>query len=213
VNAIAALHFAGTQLRRGAKEVDMQRLAGRICLITGASSGFGAHFARLAVGEGARVILGARRADRLAAQVAELGVGNALAAEMDVTCEASTIGAFDAAEADFGPVDTVIANAGVSVTGRATEIPAAALQGLFDTNLLGLYLTVREGARRMIAAGSRESGRGRILLVGSMGAHAPFPGGTAYWCDKVSTSMLSSQASFRPNWPAAGLIAKAARPR
>jgi NAD(P)-dependent dehydrogenase (short-subunit alcohol dehydrogenase family) len=188
----------------------MQRLAGRICLITGASSGFGAHFARLAVGEGARVILGARRADRLAAQVAELGVGNALAAEMDVTCEASTIGAFDAAEAAFGAVDTVIANAGVSVTGRATEIPAAELQGLFDTNLLGLYLTVREGARRMIAAGSRESGRGRILLVGSMGAHAPFPGGTAYCASKAAVASLAR--SLGSEWVRQGINVNVIQP-
>ena len=168
----------------------MQRLTGRTCLITGASSGFGAHFARLLAREGARVVLGARRADRLAALAEELGEGRGLAVDMDVTSEASTIAAFDAAEASFGAVDTVIANAGVSFTGRATDIAADKLQTLFDTNLLGLYLTAREGARRMIAAGSRESGRGRVVLIGSMGAHAPFPGGTAYCASKAAVSSL-----------------------
>ncbi len=167
----------------------MQRLAGRICLITGASSGFGAHFARLAAGEGARVVLGARRQERVSGLAGDIGAA-ALAVAMDVTDEASTIAAFDAAEAAFGPVDTVIANAGVSVTGRAIEIPAEDLRMLFDTNLLGLYLTAREGARRMMAAGSRDSGRGRILLVGSMGAHAPFPGGTAYCASKAGVASL-----------------------
>ena len=168
----------------------MQRLTGRTCLITGASSGFGAHFARVAVREGARVVLGARRADRLAALAAELGQELALAVDMDVTSETSTIAAFDAGEAAFGPIDTVIANAGVSSTGRATEIAAKKLQSLFDTNLLGVYLTAREGARRMMAAGSRESGRGRVVLIGSMGAHAPFPGGTAYCASKAAVASL-----------------------
>ena len=188
----------------------MQRLTGRICLITGASSGFGAHFARVAVREGARVVLGARRADRVAMLAAELGVGNALAVDMDVTSEASTIAAFDAAEAAFGPVDTVIANAGVSVTGRATEIPAAELQSLFDTNLLGLYLTAREGARRMTAAGSRENGRGRVLLIGSMGAHAPFPGGSAYCASKAAVASLAR--SLGSEWVRQGINVNVIQP-
>jgi NAD(P)-dependent dehydrogenase (short-subunit alcohol dehydrogenase family) len=167
----------------------MQRLAGRTCLISGASAGFGAHFARLLAGEGARVVLGARRKERVAALAAEIGAA-AFAVEMDVTSEASTIAAFDAAEAAFGPVDTVIANAGVSVTGRATDMAIDDLRLLFDTNLLGLYLTAREGARRMIAAGSRESGRGRILLIGSMSADVSFPGGTAYAASKAGVARL-----------------------
>ncbi len=168
----------------------MQRLTGRICLITGASSGFGAHFARLIAAEGARVVLGARRVERVQALAAQIGAERALAVAMDVTDEASTIAAFDAAEAAFGPVDTVIANAGVSETGRATDIPAAALKGLFETNLLGVYLTTREGAKRMMAADSRTSGRGRILLVGSMGAIANFPGGAAYCASKAAVANL-----------------------
>lgn len=188
----------------------MQRLTGRICLITGASSGFGAHFARIAVREGARVVLGARRAERLAALASELGESNALAVDMDVTSEPSTIAAFDKAEAVFGPVDTVIANAGVSATGRATEIPAAELQGLFDTNLLGLYLTAREGARRMLAAGSRDNGRGRILLVGSMGAIAPFPGGSAYCASKAAVASLGR--SLGSEWVRQGINVNVIQP-
>ena len=180
----------------------MQRLAGRICLISGASSGFGAHFARLAAREGARVVLGARRRERLAELAEEIGEA-ALAVDMDVTDEASTIAAFDAAAAHFGPVDTVIANAGVSVTGRATEIPADHLRMLFDTNLLGLYLTAREGARRMIAAGSRESGRGRILLIGSMGAYSFFPGSTAYSASKAAVASLAR--SMAGEWVRLGI--------
>ncbi len=190
----------------------MTRLAGRICLITGASSGFGAHFARLVAAEGARVVLGARRTERVEALVADIGKagGEALAVAMDVTDEASVIAAYDAAERAFGLVDTVIANAGVSETGRAIEIPAAALQSVFDTNLLGVYLTAREGARRLIAGGSRESGRGRILLIGSMGASAPFPGGTAYCASKAAVASLGR--SFAAEWVRQGINVNVLQP-
>ena len=190
----------------------MPSLAGRVCLITGASSGFGAHFARLTAAAGARVVLGARRAEKLAALVAEIAGagGEALAVAMDVTDEASVVAAFAAAEAAFGPVDTVIANAGVSETGRAIEIPVAALRSLFDTNLLGVYLTAREGAKRMIAAGSRESGRGRIVLVGSMGALAPFPGGTAYCASKAAVASLGR--SFASEWVRQGINVNTIQP-
>ncbi len=71
-------------------------LDGRIALITGASSGIGAHLARLFAQAGAKVVLGARRVDRIAALSHAIGE-NALAVAMDVTDEASIVAAFDAA--------------------------------------------------------------------------------------------------------------------
>lgn len=187
----------------------MSRMTGRTCLITGASSGFGAHFARLLVREGARVALGARRRERLEALVAELGDA-AMAVAMDVTDEASTVAAFDAAEAHFGPVDTVIANAGVSMPGRSVEIPVEHLRQIFDTNLLGVYLTAREGAKRMMAAGSRESGRGRVLIVGSMGAMWPIPGEAAYCASKAGVANLGRH--FAGEWVRAGVNVNVIQP-
>jgi NAD(P)-dependent dehydrogenase (short-subunit alcohol dehydrogenase family) len=135
------------------------------------------------------VVLGARRAQRVAALAQELGEG-ALAVTMDVTDEASVICAFDAAQARFGGVDTVIANAGISAPGRSTELPAAAIRAVLETNVLGVLLTAREGARRMIAAGSRESGRGRILLIGSMGGEVSLAGETTYCASKAAVKKL-----------------------
>ncbi len=168
-------------------------LTGRICLITGASAGFGAHFARLLSGAGARLVLGARRRDRLDALVAQVtqSGGEALAVDMDVTDEASTIAAFDKAEAHYGAVvDTVIANAGIAVSGRATDIAANDLRQVIDTNLLGVLLTAREGARRMIAANFREHGRGRVLIIGSMGAEMVLPGDAVYCATKAGVAHL-----------------------
>jgi NAD(P)-dependent dehydrogenase (short-subunit alcohol dehydrogenase family) len=167
----------------------MQNLAGRTCLITGASSGFGAHFARLAADAGARVVLGARRVERIEALAGGLGP-QALAVAMDVTDEASVRAAYDAAEAAFGTVDSIVANAGVSVPGRSTDIAVEALRAVLETNVLGVMLTAREGARRLIAAGSRETGRGRILLVGSMGAETYIAGEAIYSASKAAVAKM-----------------------
>jgi NAD(P)-dependent dehydrogenase (short-subunit alcohol dehydrogenase family) len=170
----------------------MTELSGRTCILTGASSGLGFHFARLAAGAGARVVLGARRLDRIEALAAELrGLGGeALAVAMDVTDEASVRAAYDAAEAAFGTVDTIVANAGVSAPGRSTELAVEALRTVLETNVLGVLLTAREGARRLIAAGSRETGRGRILLIGSMAAEVHVAGETVYCASKAAVAKL-----------------------
>jgi NAD(P)-dependent dehydrogenase (short-subunit alcohol dehydrogenase family) len=167
-------------------------VAGRNILITGASSGLGAHFGRLYAAHGANVILGARRTDRVAALAAELEAagGGALAVAMDVTDEASIKAAFDAGEARFGTIDTIIANAGFVAGDRATDISAEKLRLLTDTNYVGVYLTAREGAKRLIAAGSQESGRGRIIIVGSITAQLTGQGDAAYGSLKAGVAHL-----------------------
>lgn len=165
---------------------------GRTALVTGASSGLGAHFARLFARAGANVVLAARRIDRVAAlaQAIEVEGGQAMAVPLDVTDEGSIRAAFDAAEACFGTVDSVVANAGVSAPGRSTDIALGDLRNVLDTNVLGVMLTAREGARRLIAAGSRESGRGRILLVGSITARMTGQGESVYAASKAAVAHL-----------------------
>ena len=164
-------------------------LTGRIALITGASSGLGAHFAELFVGLGANVVIGARRVDRVEALAAKLGE-KALAVAIDVTDEASLAAAYDAAEARFGAVDTVIANAGTANSGRTVDVPADGLRQTIDTNFTGVLLTAREGARRLIAAGSRESAKGRIVLIGSITAHLTGQGDATYGASKAAVAHL-----------------------
>ena len=164
-------------------------LSGRTALITGASSGLGAHFAEAFVAAGAQVVIGARRVDRVEALASRLG-DKAFPVAIDVTDEASIASAFDAAEARFGVVDTVIANAGVANGGRTVDVSPDKLRQTIDTNFTGVLLTAREGARRMIASGSRESGRGRIVLVGSITAHVTGHGDSAYAASKAAVAHL-----------------------
>jgi len=184
-------------------------LAGRTVLITGASSGFGAHFARLFVREGARVVLGARRVERIAALAQELGDA-AFAVAMDVNEEASIVAAYDAAEAQFGTIDTVIANAGIVKPGRSTELSAADIAAVVATNFTGLYLTAREGARRMIAANFREGERGRIVLIGSITAEMTGNGETAYAATKAGVAHLGRQ--FAREWARQGINVNTVQP-
>ena len=184
-------------------------LQGRTALISGASSGFGEHFARLFVAHGAKVVIGARRADRLAALAAELGDA-ALAVAMDVTDEASVIAAYDAAQARFGTVDTVIANAGIAKAGRSTDLSLSDISAVVETNFTGLYLTAREGARRMIAANFRDSERGRIVLIGSITAELTGNGETAYAAIKAGVAHLGRQ--FAREWVRQGICVNTIQP-
>lgn len=157
-------------------------LTGRVALITGASSGIGARWSRLLAAAGARVVLCARRKESLDALVADIREhgGEAIAVATDVTEESAIIAAYDAAEAAFGPVDTIVANAGVSGEGRADQQPIEEFDQTVAINFRGVYLTAREGARRLLANGSREHQRGRIVITSSITAFDVSAGLPAY---------------------------------
>lgn len=187
-------------------------LAGRTALVTGASSGLGAGFARLYAQAGANVVLCARRADRLAALVTDIEAagGQALAVNMDVTDEASVIAAYDAAEERFGTVNSIVANAGTASGGRSTEVPASGAQSVVDTNFMGVYLVAREGGRRLIASGSREREDGRIILIGSITAMQHWSGDAAYAATKAAVAHLGKQ--FAKEWVRQGVNVNTVQP-
>lgn len=190
----------------------MQRLDGRTCLITGASSGLGAHFARLVSRAGARVVVAARRVERVQALADDIRAagGEALPVAMDVSDEASVIAAYDAAEGDFGTVDTIIANAGVSAPGRSTEITVKEMRGVLETNVLGVLLTAREGARRLISAGSRDSERERVVLIGSITAEMTGQGETIYSASKAAVAQLGR--NLAKEWVRLGINVNVVQP-
>ena len=153
-------------------------LTGRHVLVTGASSGLGRHFAGALAKAGARLSLGARRADALAETVSrvESDGGEAHAVVMDVTDAASVERALDGAEARFGPVTVLINNAGVTITKPALDLSEADWDGVVDTNLKGVWLAAQASARRMVRHGTG----GSIVNVASIlglrvaGAVAPY---------------------------------------
>jgi NAD(P)-dependent dehydrogenase (short-subunit alcohol dehydrogenase family) len=180
-------------------------LKGRVAFVTGASSGLGRRFATILAASGAKVVIGARRAgllDALADEIAATG-GDALAVTLDVTDEASIVAAYDAAAARFGPVDTVIANAGLNVAGSALGLSAAAFDEMIAVNLRGVFLTVREGARRMVAAGSPERGHGRIVIISSITAHHPSAGIAPYSATKAAVAQMGR--ALAKDWSTKGI--------
>ena len=180
-------------------------LTGRVALVTGASSGIGHRLALQLAKAGAKVAVGARRTDRLQALVAEIQAagGSAVAVAMDVEDEASVIAGYDAVEAVFGPPDTVYANAGMNIEALSLTITAADFDKIQAVNVRGVFLTAREGARRMIAAGSKANRRGRVVLVASIGAHKVLPGLTAYCTSKAAVAMMGK--SLAREWANQGI--------
>ncbi len=167
-------------------------LSNRTILITGASSGLGAHFARLLASHGAKVVVAARRTDRLTRLVAEIAAsgGQAFAVEMDVSDPASTKAAFDEAQAHFGSIDSVVANAGMNSEGMAIDLEPDEFDALFSVNVKGVFLTIQEAARRMMAAGSKEREHGRIVIISSITANTVSPGIAAYSASKAAVQQL-----------------------
>ena len=141
-------------------------LSGRTVLVTGASSGIGAHLARVASRAGARVVLAARRVERLheLAEALRQSGGQALAVAMDVTDRASVEAAFDAAEATFGVVDVVLNNAGVGNGQRVLEVSEQDWSHMLSTNLDGVWRVAQCAAQRL----ARAKQGGSIVNIASM---------------------------------------------
>ncbi|QHE83861.1 SDR family NAD(P)-dependent oxidoreductase [Hydrogenophaga sp. BPS33] len=168
--------------------LDRFRLDGQHVLVTGASSGLGAHFAQLLVDAGARVSLAARRTDKLEALVAQLqqGGAQARAVALDVTDPQSVARCFDAL-ADDGAPDVVINNAGVTVTKSVLQQTPEDYDQVLDTNLKGAWLVATEAARRMVAAGKG----GSIVNVASILGERVAGGVAPYAISKAGVLQLT----------------------
>lgn len=144
------------------------RLDGKHVVITGASSGFGSHFAGVLADAGARVTLGARRLDKIAARVEEIRAagGTAVGQKLDVRDGDSVQAFLLAAEAELGPIDVVINNAGVEAGAKTyVMIDEADWDFVMDTNLKGAWLMAKHYTERVVANG--RSG-GNIVNISSI---------------------------------------------
>ena len=145
---------------------NLHDLEGHAAIVTGASSGLGAHFAKTLAAAGARVAIGARRVDRLEALAAEIEAadGRALPVALDVNDAGSIAEAVRIAEEELGPITILVNNAGVPSSSRALDMEEEEWDRVLDTNLKGAWLTAREVGRHMMKHGQG----GRIINIASV---------------------------------------------
>lgn len=168
---------------------NMFRLDGEVALVTGASSGLGAHFAATLARAGAKVVLTARRVDRLEALAREIEAagGKAAAVALDVRDPASVKACFDTAEAAAGPVSVLVNNAGVTDPAFMTRMTEQQWRNVLDVNLDGVFRVGQEAARRMVAAGTG----GSIVNIASIVGLGAIKTLSAYAASKAAVLALT----------------------
>lgn len=125
-------------------------LTGRVAIVTGASSGLGARFARVLQEAGASVVVAARRLDRIESLAAELGNANAMAVQVDVRDPEAIAALVQRSIERFGRLDVMVNNAGISDPGRAEEESTDTFREVLDVNLAAVFTGCREAARVML---------------------------------------------------------------
>ena len=180
-------------------------LAGRTALVTGASSGLGRTFAKVLAEAGARVAVAARRRGLLDSLVAEIEAsgGQALPLVMDVADGTSVERAYACLGAEWGGADVVVANAGISIQGKSTEIAEADFDRIFAVNVKGAFLTARHGAKAMMSQPRETRRSGRIILVASIGGLTVLPGVSPYCMTKAAVVMMGR--SLAREWINSGI--------
>jgi len=152
------------------------KLKDKVALVTGASSGIGRATARALASEGARLVLTARRRDRLEALRTELGAGSVAIVPGDVREEATAEAAVRAAVERFGRLDILVNNAGAGTYKKLADTSAAEYDELMDTNVRSTFLFTRHAVPVMVKQRS-----GTILMISSMAGVYGF-GGEAVYC-------------------------------
>jgi ribitol 2-dehydrogenase len=138
------------------------RLDGRVAVVTGGSTGIGRAVAERLSALGASVVVSARSADRVRAAAAALP-GPAEAVVADVTDPDAAAALLQAAEERFGPVDVVVANAGIYLAGDVWTNDPGDIDRLIATNVTGVMRTVRAALPSMVARGT-----GDVVVTGSV---------------------------------------------
>jgi NADP-dependent 3-hydroxy acid dehydrogenase YdfG len=168
-------------------------LAGRVAVVTGATSGIGAATARRLAADGAAMALVARREDRLRDLAAELG-DSSDADVMRVAADVSDRGAVERAataiSGELGRVDLVVANAGVMLPAPFEHADTTEWDRMLDTNVRGLLATGRAFADGLLAAAA-EGGPADLVHVGSIGGHQVFPNYGVYDATKAAVAHLT----------------------
>ncbi len=184
-------------------------IRGKRVFVTGASSGLGAHFARLLARNGASVAVGARRRDRLDAllkEISAIGAGAAMAVDLDVADEGSVAQAWATAEAALGPMDVLVNNAGIAEGSMALDTPPDAFDRVIATNLRGVWLMSTTAA-----AGWRDAKRGGVIVnIASITAFRVAGGIAAYAASKAAVVRMTEAHALE--WARFGIRVNALAP-
>lgn len=163
-------------------------VTGKTIVITGASSGMGAAAARHLAAQGAQVVLGARRAGRLDALVAEIAAidGTATAVTTDVTKRADVQKLVDTAVETYGRIDVLINNAGVMPLSPLERLKIDEWDQMIDVNLKGVLYGVAAALPYM-----KDQKSGHIINLSSVAGHKLFAGSAVYSATKFAVRALS----------------------
>ncbi len=172
-------------------------LSGRVALVTGASSGLGAQFAKTLAAAGAAVVLASRRVDKLKELRAEIQAdgGDAHVVALDVTDHASIQSAVAHAETEVGSIDILVNNSGVSTTQRIQDVDEADYDFVFNTNVKGAFFVAQEVGKRMLArargAAPGTYTGGRIINIASMAGLRVLPQIGVYCMSKAAVVQMT----------------------
>lgn len=160
----------------------------KVILITGASSGIGAGIARELGRAGAKLMLGARRTDRLASLAKEINFegGDAAISRVDVTDRADMAAFAEAARQTWGRVDVIVNNAGVMPLSPMAAMKIEEWERMVDVNIKGVLNGIAAVLPEMTARGS-----GHIVNIASIGALSVFPTATVYCASKYAVRAIS----------------------
>lgn len=169
-------------------------LEGKVALVTGASSGFGRHFAPVLAQAGAKVVLAARRTDLILEEAEKINAagGEAVAVTMDVTSSKSVRDALDQVERTLGVVTIVINNAGITIPKLLLDLSDDDWNNVVDTNLTGVAYVTRESAQRMVDAGVG----GSIVNIASILAERVQKALTSYAASKAAVVQFTKTAAL-----------------
>jgi gluconate 5-dehydrogenase len=178
-------------------------LTGKRALVSGSSQGIGLALAQGLAAAGAEVVLNGRDRDKLAAAVALIPGARALA--FDVTDHAATRAAVDGFEAEVGPLDIVVNNAGMQHRAPLEDFPDEAFQRLLQVNIASVFNLGQAAARHMIARG-----RGRIINIASVQSRAARATIAPYTATKGAVASLTM--GMATDWARHGLQCNAIAP-
>lgn len=186
---------------------------GKIALVTGASSGLGARFAKVLALAGAQVVLAARRVDLLKELRAEIEAegGAAHVVPLDVTDYTSIKSAIAHAETEAGTIDILVNNSGVSANGRLLDVTPEDYAYVMDTNQRGAFFVAQEVAKRMIARYKGDTKKQhRIINIGSVAGVCVVPELGIYGMSKAS--LIHMTKTMAVEWGKAGINVNAICP-